>query len=82
MKDSFNSYPVDRLALAGAKAAIEDKGYFQEITKKIIETRKWVTRRLEKLGFHVLPSATNFVFASHNHFQRRIYTKSYAHKIF
>lgn len=65
MKDSFNSYPVDRLAMAGAKAAIEDKTYFEETTNKIIATRKWVTERLVHLGFHVLPSATNFVFTSH-----------------
>lgn len=82
MKDSFNSYPVDRLALAGAKAAIEDKGYFQEITKKIIETRKWVTRKLEKLDFYVLPSATNFVFASHNQFPAKdLYEKLRAQDI-
>lgn len=68
MKDSFNSYPVDRLALAGAKAAIEDKAYFEEITNKIIATRKWVTDKLEQLGFRVLPSATNFVFASHREY--------------
>lgn len=68
MKDSFNSYPVDRLALAGAKAAMEDTAYFREITNKIIRTREWVTEKLEHLGFFVLPSATNFVFASHAQF--------------
>lgn len=65
MKDSFNSYPVDRLALVGAKAAIEDETYFKEITDKIITTRSWITEELQSLGFSVLPSATNFVFASH-----------------
>jgi len=65
MKDSFNSYPVDRIALAGAKAAIEDTTYFTKMTEKIIATRTWVQRDLESLGFYVLPSATNFVFASH-----------------
>lgn len=65
MKDSFNSYPVDRLALAGAKAAIEDVSYFQEITAKIIATRERTIQSLNTLGFHVLPSATNFVFARH-----------------
>lgn len=65
MKDSFNSYPVDRLALVGAKAAIEDETYFKEITDKIINTRSWITEELQSLGFSVLPSATNFVFASH-----------------
>lgn len=65
MKDSFNSYPIDRLAMAGAIAAIEDKNYFEETTKKIIATRERVTDKLIDLGFNVLPSATNFIFASH-----------------
>src|SRR5699024_9036531 len=66
MKDSFNSYPVDRLALTGAQAAFEDVAYFKNTTEKIISTRTWVQDDLTKLGFNVLPSATNFVFASHH----------------
>src|SRR5699024_185683 len=65
MKDSFNSYPVDRLALAGATAAMKDKEYFKETTKKIIATREATVAKLIELGFDVLPSAANFVFASH-----------------
>lgn len=65
IKDSFNSYPVDRLAIAGAKAAIEDTAYFKETTAKIIQTRAWVTEQLEERGFQVLPSAANFVFITH-----------------
>src|SRR5690625_1958809 len=65
MKDSFNSYPIDRLAMTGATAAMEDVAYFKETTKKIVATRTWVTDALEKLGFSVLPSATNFLFATH-----------------
>jgi len=65
MKDSFNSYPVDRLALAGASAAIKDEAYFQQMKKKIIATREQTTKALISLGFHVLPSASNFVFATH-----------------
>lgn len=65
IKDSFNSYPVDRLALAGAKAAIEDVTYFEETTERIIQTRTWVTEQLEERGFQVLPSAANFVFTTH-----------------
>ncbi|HZW67192.1 MAG TPA: histidinol-phosphate transaminase [Pseudogracilibacillus sp.] len=65
MKDSFNSYPVDRLALVGAQAAMEDKTYFMEVTEKIVKTRTWVQEELQALNFNVLPSATNFVFASH-----------------
>src|SRR5699024_11438944 len=65
MKDSFNSYPIDRLAMAGAAAAIKDTAYFEDTTKKIVATRGWVTEQLVELGFNVLPSSTNFVFANH-----------------
>jgi len=65
MKDSFNSYPVDRLALAGATTAIQDDDYFQWTTQKIITTRERTRQTLTSLGFHVLPSAANFVFATH-----------------
>jgi len=63
VKNSFNSYPIDRLAQAGAIAAIEDEAYFQETTEKVIRTRQWVTDELRQMGFEVLPSQTNFVFA-------------------
>lgn len=65
IKDSFNSYTLDRLALAGAQAAIEDEAYFKEITSKIIATRNETTFAIEQLGFTVLPSQANFVFARH-----------------
>src|SRR5690625_5022560 len=65
MKDSFNSYTIDRLALAGALASFEDKDYFTETTEKIIQTREKVSKELESLGFHVLPSEANFVFVKH-----------------
>lgn len=65
MKDSFNSYTIDRLAIAGAIAAIEDVAYFKETAEKIIATRTWTKKELERLGFSVLPSATNFLFATH-----------------
>jgi histidinol-phosphate aminotransferase len=65
MKDSFNSYPIDRLAMAGATAAIRDRDYLAKTTSAIVKTREWTTTKLKQLGFCVLPSATNFVFASH-----------------
>ena len=65
LKNSFNSYPIDRIALAGATAAVEDAEYLQEICDKTIATREWTVSELEKLGFEVLPSATNFVFVTH-----------------
>lgn len=65
LKNSFNSYPIDRIALAGATASVEDTEYLKEICQKTIATREWTVVELEKLGFHVLPSATNFVFVTH-----------------
>ncbi len=66
IKNSINSYTVDRLALAGAKAAIEDEAYTRSISLKIIETRETVVPILRELGFKVLESKANFLFVSHN----------------
>ncbi len=63
VKDSFNSYPLDRFAQAGATAAIEDDEYFQAMCRKVIVTKKKLVEDLRGLGFEVLPSAANFVFA-------------------
>ena len=65
VKNSFNSYPLGRLALAGAVAAIEDVGYFQEKRLAVIESRERLATQLRTLGFDVLPSAANFLFVSH-----------------
>jgi len=65
VKDSLNSYTVDRLALAGAREAIKDNAYFQETRAKIMQTRERVSQRLEGLGFNVIPSQANFLFISH-----------------
>jgi histidinol-phosphate aminotransferase len=62
VKDSFNSYPLDRLALAGAQAALEDLNYYRKLCQQIIDSRESLTRQLEDLGFQVLPSKANFVF--------------------
>jgi histidinol-phosphate aminotransferase len=72
IKNSINSYTIDRVALAGAKAAIQDVEYFEEITKKIIRTREKVSNELESLGFKVLESKSNFVFASHRKFSGKV----------
>jgi len=66
VKDSFNSYPLNRFALAGAAAAIEDRTYFEQICAKVIATRTRLASELAALGFEVLPSAANFVFARHD----------------
>ncbi len=65
VKDSFNSYPLDRFAQAGAVAALQDRAYFDETCRKVIATRDRLTAELTALGFEVLPSAANFVFARH-----------------
>ena len=65
IKNSFNSYPLDRMAIAGAAAAFEDKAYFEQTCQRVIESREAVVAGLEKLGFEVLPSQANFVFARH-----------------
>jgi histidinol-phosphate aminotransferase len=65
VKDSFNSYPLDRFAIAGASAAIEDGDYFKQTCGKVIATRTRLVADLESQGFEVLPSAANFVFARH-----------------
>ncbi len=66
VKDSFNSYPVDRLALVGAEAAIRDQSYLARIVEKIVSTRSWVSNELAMLDFHVLPSSANFLFVRHS----------------
>ncbi len=65
VKNSFNSYPVGRLASAAAIAAFEDEDYFQQTRQKIINTRNRLLADLKDLGFEVLPSQANFVFARH-----------------
>lgn len=66
VKNSMNSYTLDRVALKGATAAIEDNEYFEKITKKVADTRVKTTERLKSIGFTVLDSKANFVFAKHN----------------
>lgn len=65
VKNSFNSYPLDRLAIAGAVAAYEDRDYFEATRDAVIATRRKLVADLQALGFDVLPSAANFVFARH-----------------
>jgi len=65
VKDSFNSYPLDMLAQAGALASIEDEAYFERTREAIMQAREQLTVRLTQMGFDVLPSQANFVFARH-----------------
>src|SRR5215467_2014163 len=65
VKDSFNSFPLDCLALAGAAAAILDDDWFQQTRQRIMASREALVLGLGELGFEVLPSQANFVFARH-----------------
>ena len=65
VKDSFNSYPLGRVAQAGATASVRDEGYFRESCARVVAGRDVMTRELIRLGFAVLPSSANFVFARH-----------------
>jgi len=65
VKNSFNSYPLDRLAQAGALASVQDDAYFLDCRRKIMSTRETLVAQLGSLGFEVLPSAANFIFARH-----------------
>ncbi len=64
VKNSFNSYPMDRFAIAAAVASFEDQAYFEAQNAKVIASREKLVGQLSELGFKVLPSAANFIFAS------------------
>ncbi|MFV5452930.1 histidinol-phosphate transaminase [Acinetobacter baumannii] len=66
VKNSFNSYPIDRFAIAAAVASFEDQAYFEEQCQKVISSREKLVRDLTELGFNVLPSKANFIFATHS----------------
>ena len=65
VKNSFNSYPLGRLAQAGAIAAIEDQAHLEATSAKVIQTRTKLTEQLNALGFATLPSTANFIFTRH-----------------
>ena len=67
VKNSFNSYPMDRFAIAAAVASFEDQAYFETHCQKVIESREKLVAALTDLGFSVLPSKANFIFASFAH---------------
>jgi histidinol-phosphate aminotransferase len=65
VKDSFNSYPIDKIAEVGAIAAMEDVDYFEITRQKVIAARETLVKQMEAIGFIVLPSGANFIFAKH-----------------
>ena len=69
VRDSINSYTVDRVAMAGAVAAVEDEMYFQIQRNNVILSREWAAAALKDNGFTVLPSMANFLFVRHPDFE-------------
>ncbi len=65
VKDSVNSYTLDRVALAAGKAAVEDRDYFYDTCSRVAKTRENAAGKLKALGFTVLPSQANFLFVTH-----------------
>jgi histidinol-phosphate aminotransferase len=65
VKNSFNSYPLDRLAIAGAVAAFSDSDHFEQTRHTVIASREKLTRDLKALNFEVLPSSANFLLVRH-----------------
>ncbi len=63
VKDSFNSYPADLIAQKIGEIAMEDEAYYDAITQKILESREFLSASLKDLGWRVLPSHANFIFA-------------------
>lgn len=65
VKDSYNSYPMDSIAIRTGIASIKDKEYFEDVVSKVIATRERVAGALKEMDFNVLDSSTNFLFATH-----------------
>ena len=65
VKHSYNSYTMNQPSIILGVAAMEDKAYFEETTRKVIDTREWTKKELKKLGFSFPDSKTNFIFATH-----------------
>jgi histidinol-phosphate aminotransferase len=65
VKNSFNSFPLDRVAIAGATAALADRDYLEKTRQAVMRSRAALAGQLRELGFEVLPSAANFIFIRH-----------------
>jgi histidinol-phosphate aminotransferase len=80
VKNCFNSYPLDRLAIAGATASFQDQAHFEDCCRKVIASRRRLTSGLTDMGFEVLPSAANFVFARHKTWDAALLAKALREK--
>jgi histidinol-phosphate aminotransferase len=66
VRDSFNSYPVDRVAQAAITAAMRETAYYAESARAVIQTRDRVSSVLRQTGWTVLPSSANFILIRHS----------------
>ena len=66
VKYSYNSYTMNRITIAAGTAAMQDRAYFENTCRKIIDTREWTKKELASLGFSFPDSCANFIFASHD----------------
>lgn len=65
-KDSYNSYPMDSVAIAAGIASVEDEDYFNRMISRVVSSRERLTAGLRALGFNLPDSSANFVFAEHS----------------
>ena len=65
IKNSFNSYPLDAIAQRVAAAALKDQAYYEDCCRRVIASRERLTSEMMALGFDIIPSAANFLLASH-----------------
>ena len=70
-KDSYNSYPMDSVAIEAGVASVEDETYFSETIEKVIATRDRLTKELRSMGFELPDSCANFVFAKHEKYSAK-----------
>ena len=83
VKYSFNSYTMDLTSIELGTCSIKADDYFKEMVKKVVDTRTWFVKEIEALGFTVLPSSANFVFATHKTIPaKEIFENAREHKIF
>lgn len=83
VKYSYNSYTMDLTSIELGTCSIKADDYFKKMVKKVVDTRTWFVKEIEGLGFTVLPSSANFVFAAHKTIPaKEIFEKAREHKIF
>jgi histidinol-phosphate aminotransferase len=65
VKFSYNSYTMNMPSIVLGAESIADDDYFKESVAKVVKTREWFAKEIEKLGFTSLPSSANFIFMTH-----------------